>query len=147
MQPRITSLFFASALVFAAGAPQAETPAQNTVLQLERDTAKAWLTSDAKFVDGLEAADYVFTSITGTVTGKTEDVAMLKAGFKFTVYTLDDMKARVFDKAAVVTGRMTLKGTYLKDVYDGAYRFTDTFVLSDGRWQIVSSQNTSIAKN
>ena len=130
-----------------AGTSDAETPEQNAVLQLERDTATAWLTSDAKFVDGLEAADYVFTSTSGTVSGRAEDVEILKAGFKFSVYTLDDMKARVYDKAAIVTGRLTLKGKYLKDVYDGTYRFTDTFVMHDGHWKVVSSQNTKVAKN
>jgi hypothetical protein len=147
MQARIASLLLALALALGASISQAQTPEQNALLQLERDTAKAWLTADVKFVDAVEAADYVFTSPTGAVTGKTEDVESLKAGFKFTVFTLDDMKARIFDKAAVVTGRVTLKGTYLKEVYDGAYRFTDTFVWRDGRWQIVASQNTSIAKN
>ncbi len=57
------------------------------------------------------------------------------------------MSAWVFDKCAVVTGQVTVGGAYFKDVYDGAYRFRDTFVWREGRWHLVASQNTSLPKS
>lgn len=145
---RIATWLVVAAIALASSAGLAQSKEHEALLQLEHDTAKAWLAGDAKFIDALEATEYVFTGPDGAITGKTDDVEGMKSGaLKFTQFALDDMKVMVFDQAAVVTGRITLKGNYGKVVYDGPYRFTDVFIWRDGRWQLVASQNTAIPRS
>jgi ketosteroid isomerase-like protein len=51
---------------------------------------------------------------------------------------------RVFGDAAVVTGRITIKGTYKGQSIDGSYRYTDVFARKGGQWLCVASQSTML---
>ena len=55
------------------------------------------------------------------------------------------MKVKVHGEMGVVTGRNTIKATYMGKDISGAYRFTDVFVKHAGRWQVLSTQGTAIA--
>ena len=139
----------AAAVLFVsfAGAAQASTKEEDALMQRERDQAQAWVKSDAKFIDEYEATEYVFTSFDGSVSGKADDIKTLKShtsAFKSAVF--DDMKVIVIGDAAVVVGRATLEGTYMSSEMTGMFRFTDTFVKRDGRWQCIASGMTRIAK-
>jgi ketosteroid isomerase-like protein len=52
---------------------------------------------------------------------------------------------RVHGEVAVVTGRNTIKATYMGKDISGAYRFTDTFVKRASRWQVMTTQGTAVA--
>ncbi|MGH8597582.1 MAG: nuclear transport factor 2 family protein [Gammaproteobacteria bacterium] len=139
----------AAAALFAsfAGTTQASTKDEDALMQRERDSAQAWLKLDAKFVDEYEATEYVFTSFDGSVTGKADDMKTLKSGTSaFKSFVVDDMKVTVFGDAAVVIGRVTLQGSYIESDMTGVFRFTDTFVKRDGRWQCVASALTRVAR-
>jgi len=138
---------FALVLGVFASAAQSATKEEEALMQRERDQGQAWIKKDAKFIDEYEAKEYVFTNEDGTLSEKAADMETLKTGTSsFESFGADDMKAMVFGDAAVVVGRATLKGTYLGSPMVGAYRFADTFVKRDGRWQVVASQITRIAK-
>lgn len=144
-----TSVAIAAALLIGAFAStvQASAHEEEALLQRERDQAQAWVKKDAKFIDEYEAKEYVFTNEDGSLADKAADMESLKTGTStIESFVLDDMKAMVFGDAGVVIGRATLKGTYLGSPMVGAYRFTDTFVKRDDRWQVVASQITRIAK-
>ncbi len=50
------------------------------------------------------------------------------------------MQVRVYGNAAVVIGRLTIKSA----AADEQKRFTDTFIMRNGRWQVVLSSGSSI---
>jgi ketosteroid isomerase-like protein len=52
-----------------------------------------------------------------------------------------DMRANVYGNAAVVTGILRMKGRGPGGPFDRRYRYTDTWVRLDGRWQAVASQD------
>ena len=141
-------LMFA-AFLFASFADAADSPTkeQESLIQAERDAVKAFKAGDAKAIAEWEADEYVYTSPEGEVTGKAEDVSSLKDGtLTFTTFEIGDLKAFAFGDAGVVVGRSDQKGKYKGADFGGAMRFTDTLIKRDGRWQIVSSQETYIAK-
>ena len=136
--------FLFSSFVEAADSPTQE---QQSLMQSERDAVKAFLAGDAKAIAAWEADEYVYTSPEGEVSGKVEDVSALKDGsLTYTRFEIADLKAMVFGDAGVVVGRSESKGNYKGRDFGGTQRFTDTLIKRDGRWQIVSSQETYIAK-
>ena len=58
----------------------------------------------------------------------------------------DDMKARVYGDAAVVTGRNTSKETLKGKDISGLYRWTDTWIKEAGRWQCVATHASMIVQ-
>ena len=58
---------------------------------------------------------------------------------------IDNLNARVFGDAAVVTGRTHGVGEVEGSTYDVVIRFTDTLVRRDGRWQVVASHASLLA--
>jgi ketosteroid isomerase-like protein len=121
---------------------------EQKVIQLEHDLAIADVKADMAVVERLEAADYVFTGPNGMLTGKSDDLNDLRTGnFKADAVDLNDLKARVYGNAAVVTGKATLKNCKWrgKDI-SGDYRFTDVWAKVNGNWQVVASQSAAVSK-
>jgi ketosteroid isomerase-like protein len=58
----------------------------------------------------------------------------------------DDMKARIYGDAAVVTGRSTIKGTLKGTNISGQERSTDTWIKREGRWICAASHSSAIAQ-
>ena len=117
---------------------------EQAVMQLERDGLNALLKRDMAFIERAIAKEY--TSVTD---GKVDDVKKQMADFKAGVVqiesaTLGDLKAYVFGDAAIATMTGSSKGTYMGKPFSNAYRGTDFLIKRDGRWQIVSTQNTTI---
>ena len=92
---------------------------------LHRMTAPAWVYSDETGVMEREAGIKSFT--TGTDTVRTA--------------SNEGMRAFVYDKSAVVIGVLVMKGSGPKGAFTNRYRYTDTWVRLDGRWQCIASQD------
>jgi ketosteroid isomerase-like protein len=124
----------------------ANTPAEQELINLENRWEDASLKGDTAFLERIMAEDFTDTDPEGTVSTKAQDIANIKSGeLKFTSATIDDMKARVYGDAAVVTGRNTMKGQFKGKDISGQYRWTDTWVKRDGRWQCVAGHASTIA--
>ena len=82
------------------------------------------------------------------VTTKKQDLEALKQppnpDVKLTAYDVDDMNVRLYDKTAVVTGRVTTKRLVKGQAMTSQSRFTDVFVWRDGRWQLVAGHSSRI---
>jgi Domain of unknown function (DUF4440) len=130
-----------------AQAADSPTKEEEALMQRERDAAQAFLKRDAKVVGEWEADKYVFTNFDGAVSDKATDIAGLNKGtLTFTSFDVSDMKAMVYGDMGVVVGRIVQKGMYEQSDLSGVFRFTDTYVKRDGRWQCVASQVTRIEK-
>ena len=57
---------------------------------------------------------------------------------------LSEIKVHVYGNAAVAVGTNTLRGTYKGQDISGKYRFTDTWVNRNGKWQVVASEYTKV---
>ena len=135
----------------AFGAPRSGsgkgTGVEQALMQLEREWFDAYVKKDTATLDRIEADDFAVTDPSGMVSTKAQDIDGVKSGkLVFESGTFDDMKVRVYGAAAVVTARVTLKGTYIGQDISGAYRGIDVFVKRNGRWQVVASQVTRITE-
>ena len=138
------------ALSFAAGqtsvkpSKTSSSGVEDKIKKLEQDWADATIKGPAA-VDQFEADDIITTDPSGRVTDKTQDKKDLSSGdLKFQSMELSDLKVHVYGNVAVATGANKLKGTYKGQDISGTYRFTDTWVKRNGKWQVVASQDSKV---
>jgi ketosteroid isomerase-like protein len=117
---------------------------EQALLQIERDWAVASAANDAAGLDKLMAAEYVGNT-DGRITPKKQALADVKSGAsKSSSAEASDLKVFVAGDTASVHGQWTEKSTLNGKDTSGTYRFTDTFIKRDGRWQAVATFSTKL---
>lgn len=120
---------------------------EDQIKKREQDWAQAVVNEGAASVDQYEADDIIATSPTGRVTNKDQDRTDLSSGdFKIQSEELSDLTVHVYGNIAVAMATNTMKGTYKGQDLSGKYRFTDTWVKRNGKWQVVASQYTKVVE-
>ncbi len=111
------------------------------LLRLEDDWALGLTRRDAALFRRLLANGFVYSEDDRTV-GRDEVLRDIVAG-PDTVETAhnEDMKVHRFGATAVVTGWLLVGGHGPKGRFRHRYRFTDTWVRREGRWQIVAAHD------
>jgi len=138
----IVLLFFGSSL-----AAQTPSTVESELIKLENEWATAWQKKDAAFLQKLFADEYLSTDQDGNTYTKAQELANVSdPGTSVTSFALTDLKVHVYGETALVTGLNTYKGTLKGKDMSGAYRFTDVLVKRDGRWQVVATQGSLVAK-
>ena len=118
---------------------------ERELLTLEKDWGNALVKSDTAFIDRVTTEDWTWTGPDGNVFTKAQSLAMLKSGEDLvSSLVTDNMKARVYGDAAVVTGRNTVKETMKGKDVSGQYQWTDFFVKRDGRWLCMASVGSKV---
>jgi len=114
---------------------------------LEATLAKAWVEGDREFIERAIADDWSVTDPSGRVLTKAEvmDEAFRTGERHVTSMRIDDVRVRVFDGWAIVTGRTRAAGEYQGETAEVALRFTDVFANRNGEWQAVASHATLIS--
>ena len=125
---------------------RAQAPAEKELMDVENHWAEATVKGDVQALERLYTDEYLAIDPAGATFTKAQDIANVKSGnFKLATYKLDELKVRLHGEVAVVTGRNTIKATYMGKDISGAYRFTDVFVKRGGRWQVLTTQGTLVA--
>ena len=117
---------------------------EQALFQIERDWAAASAANDAAALDKLTTDDYVNNS-NGQVKAKKQILAEIKSGAsKVASAEPGDLRAFVVGDTATVYGLWTEKSSLSGKDTSGTYRFVDTFVKRDGRWQAVTTFSTKL---
>jgi ketosteroid isomerase-like protein len=120
--------------------------AKEDLLKAEHAWNEAYKNRDAKVLSRILTDDFILTDDDGKMYNKAQYVESVVRLAQVASYTLEELEGRVWGNVGVVTGiwrgTMTMGG---KDA-SGSFRFTDTFLRRQGRWQVVASQDTRIAK-
>jgi len=120
-------------------------PQQKAVLKVEQDWLDACKVGDAKRVEAQLHNDFELTGPTGMVMDKEQYVgAVREKVLVLESAKLDETKVRIYGDAAVVSGLMVVAGRHGDFDFTGTYRFTDTLIKHDGKWQKVAGQMTPI---
>ncbi len=134
------------AFVWTAGAFASQLPDVSTeeaLIALERGWNEAFYARDVEFLESILADDFIVTYDDGARGDKAREL-QLAATFNQRVIsaTQEDFTVQVYEDAAVVWFTLRVVGIRQGQEAEIALRYTDVWVVRDGRWQCVASQST-----
>jgi ketosteroid isomerase-like protein len=143
MRIKISLLFLASLAVWALDSAVAQNTADTkpfTIIGLENKWNAAYQRGDIAAMGPLLAEDFIITVEDGSTLSKAGYIAH---NGDSTVHVkkseMSDLKVRMHDNTAVVTGAYHEKGTSKGNPYEYRDRFTDIWMNINGRWQVIAS--------
>jgi ketosteroid isomerase-like protein len=147
---RMTRLLAACAVVVlqaAAGASQ-QRPVQSdreVLIELEQRWNMAFYRRDAAFIATILADDFVATYDDGSRGDKAKELA-LASNFAQQVESAvqDEFTVKEYGDTALVRFTLHLAGTRQGVRVETLLRYTDVWIIRDGRWQCVSSHSTQV---
>jgi uncharacterized protein (TIGR02246 family) len=124
--------------------------AEQEVRKLERDWLDAYEQHDTEAMDRVVADDFRLTQSGGAEQTKSDILAALKATRDAArpepKFSTEDVESRVEGDKVILTGRFIQRMGRDGQSRTMEARYTDTYVKRQGRWQVVASQLTPIAK-
>jgi ketosteroid isomerase-like protein len=119
---------------------------EQAIAKIERDWTAAMAKGDEAALGQILAKEWVVTADGQTMT-RAQSMAAFKSGaYKMESARVRDLDVHVFGDAAVATMLVETKATFMGQPVPPLARSTDFFVKRDGRWQAVSTQNTTITQ-
>jgi ketosteroid isomerase-like protein len=135
----LTVVFLASLTPFFSVAQQ-KSDAGSKILGLEAKWNEAYKRGDIAAMNLLLADEFIITVEDGRTFSKAGYIAQAGGGTTLVeVSEMSDLKVRIHGNTAVVTGAYHEKGTIKGKPYENRDRFTDVWMLIDGRWQVIAS--------
>lgn len=138
-------------MVPAVAAAQQSAPVksdQDILIELEHNWDAAFHRHDAAFIDSVLADEFIVTYDNGVRADRTVELQLATSlNENIESSTMDEFIVKEFGTTAVVWFTLHLVGPVKGERVQNDYRFTDVFVLRDGRWQCVSSQSTRIDRS
>jgi ketosteroid isomerase-like protein len=123
----------------------ADGAAAEAVKAAETARFKAQTSNDFTALGQLLADDLVYTHSSAAVDDKASYIESMRSGtVKYESIEPRDVQVRVYGTTAVITGAGRFRVTARGEALDNQLRYTDVWVLRDGRWQMVSWQSTRI---
>ena len=137
----------AAALVVTASAsqrPPVESD-QQVLIKLEQGWNEAFYRKDVAFIQNILADEFIATYDDGSRGDKAKELA-LAAEFSQQVESAiqDEFTVRVYRDTAVIWFTLRLVGIKQGQRAELTLRYTDVWVMRDGRWQCVSTQSTRV---
>jgi len=116
---------------------------QQIIIKLEQGWNDAVLRKDTAFIDRLLADEFVATYDDGSRGDRKRELSLIaEATQQADSAVQDEFVVKVYRDAAVVWFTLKLAGTRDGQHAEVTLHYTDVWVMRDGRWQCVSSQNT-----
>jgi len=143
-----TAMLIVLVAILASRFSVAQTPAEQEVLQFERDACKAFLDADVAALEGVLTPNFTLTLSSGEVNTRADEINELRSKkVHYDVFENYDMLVRLYgDDVAVVLGKTRVKGTADGKPFDRVLQFTDTVIKRDGRWQLAAGHVSRIEK-
>ncbi len=118
---------------------------QQVLIELERGWNEAFYRRDVAFIENLLADEFTATYEDGSRGDRAKELA-LAAEFDQQVESAiqDEFTVKVYRDTAVVWFRLRLIGIRQGQRAELTLRYTDVWVMRDGRWQCVSAQSTRV---
>ena len=139
--PVLVTIVLASSFAFAQDK-------SDKILSLEKDWNAAYRQGDVAKMNSLLADNFIITIEDGRTFSKSGYIALNgNSTVKVDLSEMSDLKVRAHgNTVAVVTGAYHEKGVSLGKPYEYHDRFTDVWMNTDGRWQLIASQYSIPAK-
>jgi hypothetical protein len=115
--------------------------AERELRQLERSLIVAIQRKDTEKLNRIWADEYLGTAPDGRVVSKADLISAVTAGaLVLESLEVDDLRVRLFDDVAVMTGHAVVKANVDNEDYSGSYRGTGIFIKRQGRWEVIGVQ-------
>jgi ketosteroid isomerase-like protein len=119
----------------------------NELERLEAVWNEAHEHGDADALEKLWADDMEVAVPKMPVLTRADALKFARSGrMKFLSYRTSDLRVRVYDNAAVVTGRLQRRRSMSGQETSDDWRFTKTYVREAGRWRVVSFHASEAAQ-
>ena len=138
---RSVAVGIALTLVAARPAASQETAAERELFRLEERFAQAVVKRDAAALRQLVAPRWVYSDESGVMERDAGIRAFTSGADTVREAGNDRMRALVYGNTAVVIGELWMRGRGPKGAFTNRYRYTDTWMRLDGRWQCIASQD------
>ena len=126
---------------FPVGAQQGSKTDEQALFTLENDWTQAVVKRDAAIMHRLTTPKWVYSDESGVMEREAGIKAFTTGSDTVREASNEKMRALIYDKSAVVIGVLVMKGRGAKGAFTNRYRYTDTWVKLDGRWQCIASQD------
>ena len=134
-----------SATTAAAQKPPVESD-QQILIELERGWNDAFYRKDVAFISNLLADEFVATYDDGSKGDKAKELALaIEFNQQVESAVQEDFAVRIYRDTAVVWFTLRVMGVRQGQRTELLLRYTDVWIVRDGRWQCVSSQSTRVA--
>ena len=129
-----------------SAAPRQVRSDQDVLIDLEQRWNEAFYRKDIRFIESILADEFMATYDDGSRGDKAKELA-LAAEFNQQVESAipDEFTVRVFRDTAVVWFTLKLVGIREGRRAEMQLRYTDVWVIRDGRWLCVSTQSTRVS--
>ena len=118
---------------------------EQAVIAAEHQWLKSQQTNNVELLAPLLADKVVETSAEGKVLAGKDAVLAAAKSEKWSSADYSDLKVTVFGDTAIATGIFTGKGTDAAGKpIDARVRFTDTWVMANGKWLCVATQDSPL---
>ena len=128
-----------SGILLAQNSPDA---ASSKIIALEREWNAAYKAGEVTKMNALLSDDFIITIEDGRTFSKSGYIALNgNSTVRVDVSDMSDLKVRMHgNSVAVVTGAYHEKGASQNKPYEYHDRFTDVWMIIEGKWQIIVSQ-------
>ena len=119
---------------------------QQILIELERGWNDAFYRKDVAFISNLLADEFVATYDDGSKGDKAKELALaIQFNQQVESAVKEDFVVRIYRDTAVVWFTLRVMGVRQGQRTELLLRYTDVWIVRDGRWQCVSSQSTRVA--
>src|SRR6266481_707426 len=119
--------------------------AEQEVMRLADAWANAELRGDTTFLESTLADDFIGIGPLGFMLTRQEWLARHTSGdLKYESFSLDEVKVRMYNDAAILTGRQVQNAAYRGNSIQGRFRTTLVFVQQ--QWRLASLQLSTIGQ-
>ena len=126
-------------LIQASAVNESRDAVVTVLTRLEVEWNGAHVRGDATTLERLFADDLVVIVPGMRMLNKADSLGMFSAGrMKFTRYETTETSVRVYDAAAVITGRLRRTRMVAGKTADDDWQFTKMYIRRNERWQVVS---------
>ncbi|MBN2086663.1 MAG: nuclear transport factor 2 family protein [Anaerolineales bacterium] len=124
-----------------------ENDEKNILLEMEQVRIGAYLDFNRQALEELLASDYDYINSNGKFVAREQLISALEnREVVFRSIDLDEARIRIYENAAVMTGRLHEVGKTGSEPFDEWFRFTRVFIKqADGNWRSVAYHSTKIS--
>jgi len=121
---------------------------EQAIRKLDNERIQAQIHADAAALKRIYADDFIGVGPSGTVRTKPQVISDFTSGdLRFQSITTDEVRVRVYENAAVETGRSTMIGQDKGNAVPHDTRFTRVWVKQHGSWQLVANHYSALTSH